>query len=98
MDFYERLSEMENEAMRRARKINEAERKAADEFNLSLSDPPQRNPPPPKQHHEHKRKEGLLNSHLFSSPDMSIILVLFFILKSENCDMLLMLALIYILM
>ena len=102
-DFYENLSQMENEAMRRARHIHEAERKAAQHFQESEHGEVSR---PLQTQHEHKKPirvpdvfgSGVLNHSLFSSPDFSLILVLILILKNEKSDPLLMLALVYILM
>ena len=102
-DFYENLSQMENEAMRRARRIHAAERRTAKQFHEAASTVP-RSP----QQSEHERPNGhglpgmfgngLFHTDLFSSPDFSLIMVLFLILKSEQSDPLLMLALVYILM
>ena len=98
-DFYDNLSRLENEAMRRARKIGAAEQRAAEQFQAQHQS---HRPPPPPKHHEHPAG-GLLGSRLFGnellrSPDMSLIMMLFFILNAEQSDPLLMLALAYILM
>ena len=102
-DLYENLSQMENEAMRRARHIHEAERRAARRFQQTENGEVTPAPPP---HREHTKAHGLpdlfggglLNRSMFSSPDFSLIMVLFLILKNEQSDPLLMLALVYILM
>ena len=97
-DFYDTLSQMENEAMRRARRINEAEHRTAEHFRA------QEPPPPPS---EMKKPPGFMSglfgargfgSDLFTSPDFSLIMLVCLILGKEQSDPLLMLALIYILM
>ena len=106
-DFYKNLSVMENEAMRRARKIHDAEQNAAAHFHAS----PPEHEAFPTHHREHQNEppaphtnaggffgSGLFHSSLFSSPDFSLIMMLFFILQAENSDPLLLLALMYILM
>lgn len=102
-DFYENLSRMENEAMRRARHIHQAERRAAQHFQEVESGEASS---PQRTRHEHTNSHhfpdifssSLFNHSLFSSPDFSVIMVLFLILKNEQSDPLLMLALVYILM
>lgn len=95
-DFYENLSRLENEAMRRARHIHEGERRAAARFH----EPP---PPPEPPRQSGGLMHGLLGgSHLLpghmNSPDFGLIMLLFLILQSEQSDPLLTLALVYILM
>ena len=102
-DFYENLSQMENEAMRRARRIHEAERRAAEQFLAAESSEPPSPPPAQRGHSKGSALPdlfggGLLNHSLFSSPDFSLIMVLFLILKNEQSDPLLLLALVYIMM
>ena len=55
-DFYENLSQMENEAMRRARHIHEAERRAARRFQQTENGEVTPAPPP---HREHTKAHGL---------------------------------------
>ena len=107
-DFYSELGAMENEALRRARRMNEAEREAVRSFNSSIAAPSpehhRHHAPPPEHPHKPGNPLGgllggsFLNGELLSSPDLSIILLLFLILRSDNNDPLLMLALMYILM
>jgi len=109
MDFYEHLSTMENEALRRARNIREAEQQAAQRFHREEMPPPPPIPPPvptPPAPHRPKPAGGLgsllsgnlFGGELFANADMSTIMMLFLILRSEQSDPLLMLALLYILM
>ncbi|MBR2591093.1 MAG: hypothetical protein IKE65_09260 [Clostridia bacterium] len=99
-DFYDTLSQMENEAMRRARRINAAEHRAAERFRAQ-------EPPPPPPPCDIKKPPGFMSglfgagsfgSGLFSSPDLSLIMLLCLILGREQSDPLLTLALVYILM
>ncbi|MBR0414425.1 MAG: hypothetical protein IJI67_05105 [Clostridia bacterium] len=110
MDFYDQLSTMENEAMRRARSIRKAEQQAAQRFHREEIPPPPPIPPPPvpppPAPHRPKPAGGLgsllggnlFGGELFANADMSTIMMLFLILRSEQSDPLLMLALLYILM
>lgn len=91
-DFYSSLASFENEAMERARKINENERKTLREINRFIDS--EEVPVPIKQKEEEKPKTKLFD---FSS-DSTIIIALLLIMNSEQTDPLLMLALIYILM
>ena len=90
-DFYSSLASFENEAMRRARAINENERKTLESINRSLNI----ESAPPVQ--EMKKEKAIKNLFDFSS-DSTIIIALLLIMNSEQSDPLLMLALIYILM
>ena len=111
MDFYDQLSTMENEAMRRARSIRRSEQQAAQRFHREGMPPPPPIPPPPvppppPAPHRPKPAGGLgsllggnlFGSEMFTNADMSTIMMLFLILRSEQSDPLLMLALLYILM
>ena len=102
MDFYEHLNSLEQQALQRARSISAAEQRAAESFHRPVP-PPVGTAPPSPAPRRHRSFESLLPGNLlpaqlFSSPDLSLIMLLFFILRSENDDPLLMLALMYILM
>ena len=91
-DFYSSLASLENEAMRRARIINENEQKTLQSFNSSLNiehSSPER---------EIKKEKKPLKSLFDFSSDSTIIIALLLIMNSEQTDPLLLLALIYILM
>ena len=110
MDFYDNLSALESEAMRRARKISAAEQQAAAHFHATRQPPHGgrhsetfSDPPVPPADVPHGGLGSLLGGKMFrsnmlASPDFGLIAALFFILQSEGSDPLLMLALIYILM
>ena len=91
-DFYSSLASFENEALRRARQIQQNEQETLESFNSSLNI--EQTPPEPKIKKEEKPKNKLFD---FSS-DSTIIIALLLIMNSEQSDPLLMLALIYILM
>ena len=89
MDFYEHLSTMENEALRRARNIREAEQQAAQRFHREPAHPPPASPEPPlppAPHPPHRPKPAgglgsllsgnLFGGELFANADMSTIMML----------------------
>ena len=89
-DFYSSLSSLENEAFKRARLINENEKRALDSINHDFSP----EAPPVKKEKPIKKQSSLFD---FSS-DAQIIIALLLILGREQSDPLLLLALIYIMM
>ncbi len=91
-DFYSSLASFENEAMRRARMINENEQKTLQSINHSINNDSE-------QANKVIKKEEKPKNKLFDfSSDSTIIIALLLIMNSEQTDPLLMLALIYILM
>lgn len=91
-DFYSSLASFENEAMRRAKKIQQNEQETLQSFNSSFNI--EQAPSEPIIKKEKKPMKSLFD---FSS-DSTIIIALLLIMNAEQSDPLLMLALIYILM
>ncbi len=102
MDFYENLSAVENEAMRRARAIRAAEQHTAQRFHGEAPPPAPPQPPeaqaPPKPPLASLFSGSLFSGNRGQSPDWSLMMLLFFILQGEQSDPLLTLALVYIMM
>lgn len=89
-DFYSSLSSLESEALKRARLINENERRALDNMNSNFHS----QIPVAKEKRDVKKHPSLFDF----SGESQIIIALLLILGREQSDPLLMLALIYILM
>ena len=94
-DFYSSLSSLENEAMKRARMINENEKRTLQQINGFATDNNENAPSLPPE----KKKEEKSIKKLFDfSSDSTLIIALLLIMNSEQSDPLLLLALIYILL
>lgn len=89
---YDELVKLENEAIKRARRINDSERDAVRQMNRSIK--PGGTPAP-----EQRKKESPPKTHGGAlSEDSMLILALLLVLSREKTDTLLLMALMYILL